>query len=166
LAKLGKAKEPKLTRAAAAGRSPDVAGRRAQAPARLGLAASARRRRLRSAKPRQAHSLEDRVSGVILSVSRKGLNRSSATCRRNGFSTTATRLHLLLGLVFMTDKKPGRPPRETSPQQKALVSFPLAMHSQLRILSELHGIPMTQIIRAGVADRIALLLASSPPKMF
>jgi hypothetical protein len=56
--------------------------------------------------------------------------------------------------------------RETSPQQKALVSFPLAMHSQLRILSELHGIPMTQIIRDGVADRIALLLASSPPRMF
>jgi hypothetical protein len=62
-------------------------------------------------------------------------------------------------------KKPGRPSREPRPEQKALVTFPLEMHDQLRMLSELHHVPMTQIIRDGCADRIALLLGL-PPKMF
>jgi len=66
----------------------------------------------------------------------------------------------------MTNRLPGRPPREHEETQKALISFPLGMHQQIRALASLYNIPMSQLIRQATSEKILALLSQTPTKMF
>jgi len=65
----------------------------------------------------------------------------------------------------MMKRLPGRPPREHDPVQRALISFPLHLHEQLRLIAEINNVPMTKIVRDGTQREIAMLLSQITGKI-